>query len=131
MGRWRPAGLTEGRLARQTSKRTVRIARQLRKEMSLPEVLLWQRLRHADLKIRKQHPCGPYVLDFYCPAAKLAIEIDGIAHDMGDRPRRDEARDAFVRERGVDVIRLAAAEVLRDVDAAANSIVAACRGRCA
>ena len=118
-------------MARQTSKRTVRVARQLRQTMSLPEVLLWQRLRHADVKVRKQHPCGPYVLDFYCPAAKLAIEIDGIAHDMGDRPQRDEARDGFLRQRGLEVVHLAAAEVLRDVDAAADSIVAACRRRCA
>ena len=118
-------------MARQTSKRTVRLARQLRQTMSLPEVLLWQRLRQADVKVRKQHPCGPYVLDFYCPAAKLAIEIDGIAHDMGNRPQRDEARDRFLRERGLEVVHLAAAEVLRDVDAAADGIVAACRRRCA
>ena len=130
MGRWQPTGPTEVHLARQTSKRTVRMARQLRKKMSLPEVLLWQHLRLADLNIRKQHPCGPYVLDFYCPAAKLAIEIDGVAHDMGDRPLRDEARDAFLRERRLEVIHPTAAEVLRDVSAAADTIVAACRGRC-
>ena len=118
-------------MARQTSKRTVRMARQLRSALSLPEVLLWQRLRGADVKIRKQHPCGPYVLDFYCAAAKLAIEIDGIAHDMGDRPQRDEARDQFLRQRGLAVLHIAAAEVLRDVDSAAVSIVAACRARCA
>jgi very-short-patch-repair endonuclease len=71
------------------------------------------------------------VLDFYCAAAKLAIEIDGIAHDMGDRPQRDEARDQFLRQRGLAVLHIAAAEVLRDVDSAAVSIVAACRARCA
>ena len=116
-------------MARQTSKRTVRMARELRKTMSLPEVLLWQRLRHADVNIRKQHPCGPYVIDFYCPAAKLAIEIDGIAHDMGDRPQRDEVRTAFLGARKLSVLHLAAADVLKDVDAAADSIVAACRQR--
>ena len=130
MGRWQPAGLTEGLLARQSSKRVVRIARQLRRKMSLPEVLLWQRLRLANLNIRRQHPCGPYVLDFYCPAAKLAIEIDGIAHDMGDRPERDEARDAFLQDRRLDVLHLSAAEVLGDVTAAVDIIVAACRQRC-
>jgi len=105
----------------------VQVARKLRKAMSLPEVLLWQRLRSADVKIRKQHPCGPYVLDFYCAAAKLAIEIDGIAHDMGERPQRDDARDQFLRQRGLAVLHIAAAEVLRDVDAVAESILAACR----
>ena len=117
-------------MARQTNKRTVRTARRLRKKMSLPEVLLWQHLRVTDLNIRRQHPCGPFVLDFYCPAAKLVIEIDGIAHGMGDRPERDDARDVFLRERGLEVLRLSAAEVLRDVTAAANVIVVLCRGRC-
>ena len=116
-------------MARQTSKRTVRVARKLRREMSLPEVLLWQRLRQAAVRIRKQHPCGPYVLDFYCAKAKLAIEVDGIAHDMGERPPRDEARDLFLQQRGLAVLHIAAAEVLRDADAAAESIVAACRAR--
>ncbi len=116
-------------MARQTSKRTVKIARKLRREMSLPEVLLWQRLRSADVKIRKQHPCGKYVLDFYCPSAKLAIEIDGIVHDMGDRPQRDELHDGFLERRGITVLRIAAAEVLKDFDAAAESIVAECRSR--
>jgi very-short-patch-repair endonuclease len=95
--------------------------------MSLPEVLLWQRLRQADIKIRRQHPCGPYVLDFYCPPAKLAIEVDGVSHDMGDRPERDIARDLFVQERGISVLRISAGDVLKDVDEAAESIVAACR----
>jgi len=116
-------------MARQTSKRTVRIARRLRREMSLPEVLLWQRLRQADVKLRKQHPCGPYVLDFYCPPAKLAVEIDGIAHDMGERPQRDAARDRFLESRAIAVLRLPATDVLKDVDGAAESIVAACRER--
>jgi len=116
-------------MARQASKRTVRMARRLRRTMSLPEVLLWQRLRRTAVKIRKQHPCGDYVLDFYCPPAKLAVEIDGIAHDMGDRPLRDEARDRFIESCGLEVIRVPAAEVLKDVDAAAESIVAACRDR--
>ena len=101
-------------------------ARKLRKDMSLPEVLLWQRLRGNGngLKFRRQHPVGPYVLDFYCARAKLAIEIDGEAHNRGDRPLRDEMRDAFLIDRGFKVLRIAAADILKDADIAVEAIVA-------
>src|SRR5688572_16174483 len=129
MGRWQSAGLTEGPLARQTTKRMVRIARRLRRTMTLPEVLLWQALKSADVKIRRQHPCGPFVVDFYCPAARLVIEVEGIVHAMGDRPQRDEARFAWLERQGYSVLRVPAAEVLKDVEEAAAAIVAVCRER--
>jgi len=72
---------------------------------------------------RRQHPIGPYVLDFYCPAARLAIELDGVSHDMGDRPQRDSERDAWLTSRGVKVVRIAISEMPRDVDDLANAIV--------
>lgn len=111
--------------------RTIRNARRLRKEMTLPEVLVWQRLRKVPvgIKFRRQHPVGPYVLDFYCPSMKVGIEIDGIGHDMGDRPQRDLARDAWLEARGIKVIRILAKDVLRDVEAVAEAIVLACRER--
>jgi len=101
-------------------------ARRLRRAMSLPEVLLWQRLRGSPggIAFRKQHPIDPYVADFYCSLARLVIEIDGEAHDRGDRPQRDEARAAFMRERGYRLLRIAAAEILKDPDSVAASIVA-------
>ena len=102
-------------------------ARRLRREMSLPEVLLWSELRWADVKIRRQHPVEPYVLDFYCFAAKTAFEVDGVAHDMGDRPARDEERDAFLAERGIRTVRIPASEVLRSVKDVAEGIIAMCR----
>ena len=103
---------------------TVRRAKQLRRQLSLPEVLLWTKLRKSDLHWRKQHAAGPFVLDFFCARANLAIEIDGIAHDMGDRPQRDVARDAWLKERRIDTLRVPASEVLHDPGAAAESIVA-------
>jgi very-short-patch-repair endonuclease len=63
------------------------------------------------------------VLDFYCPKARLAIEIDGISHDMGDRPQHDERRDAWLKEHGVTVMRIPAAELSRNIDEAADAIV--------
>ena len=106
-------------------------ARRLRRTLSLPEGLLWRELRGKPdgVKFRRQHPLGQYVLDFYCAAAKLAVEVDGIAHDMGDRPQRDEARDAFVREQGIEVVRIPAADVLTSPQDVAEGIVALCRAR--
>src|SRR3954463_9040370 len=100
-------------------------ARELRRSMTLPEGLLWQVLRNrpAGFKFRRQHPLAPYVLDFYCAAAKLVIEVDGAAHDMGDRPERDVKRTKLLESKGYQVIRIAAADVLRDADETAQSIV--------
>jgi very-short-patch-repair endonuclease len=105
---------------------TVYAARRLRRTMSLPEALLWQRLRGAPegMAFRKQHPIDPYVADFYCSAARLVIEVDGEAHDRGERPQRDEARAAFLHERGYRLLRIVAADVLNDPDSVAASIVA-------
>jgi len=99
-------------------------ARKLRREMSLPEVLLWQQLktRPKGLKFRKQHPSGPYIADFYCHEKRLIVEVDGIAHDMGDNPERDVQRDKWFAVRKLRVLRIPASEILKDVTAAAKSI---------
>jgi very-short-patch-repair endonuclease len=90
-------------IAPKGTRRSVRRARRLRREMSLPEVLLWQSLRGCpgELKFGRQHPSGPYDLDFFCSDARLAIEIDGEAHERGDRARRGAARDRWMGERGI------------------------------
>ena len=107
--------------------RTVTLARKLRREMTLPEVLLWQafRQRPDGLKFRKQRPAGDYVLDFYCPSARLAIEVDGAAHDGATRVDRDVRRDAWLEAWGVRVLRIPAAVILADVANAVTTIVAA------
>ena len=101
-------------------------ARKFRRELSLPEKLLWVRVRRSELKFRRQHPIGEYVLDFYCPAAKLAIEVDGAAHDFGDRPWRDERRTQWLRGEGVEVLRIPAKDVLRDPDDVADAVIRFC-----
>ena len=103
-----------GRAMRAPTKTFIR-AHRLRRDMSLPEVLLWQALRGADkqgLRFRRQHPIGPYVLDFYMPAAKLAVEVDGAAHDLAVRVAHDEARDGWLAERGIRTMRVNAADIL-------------------
>ncbi len=68
-------------------------------------------------------PDWRYVLDFYCAEARLAVEIDGMSHDLGDRPQRDANRDAWLKARGLTVMRIAASEVIRNADEAAEAIV--------
>ena len=102
-------------------------ARRLRRNLSLPEVLLWRvlRARPAGLRFRRQHPAGRYVLDFFCPSARLAVEVDGEAHGRGDRPERDALRDAWLAAQGVRVVRVRAVDVLDDLDAVVLHIVSA------
>ena len=108
---------------------TIERARSLRKSMSMPEALLWRVLRQrpGGLKFRRQHPSGPFVADFFCHEARLVVEIDGEAHARGERPERDRVRDAWFAERSLSVVRVPAREVLRDVNAVVEGIVAAAR----
>jgi very-short-patch-repair endonuclease len=82
--------------------------------MTLPEVVLWQELRRSKLKscqFRRQHPIGPYILDFYCSAARLTIEVDGASHANEVQVRHDQNRDRWLHGKGIRVIRVAAADV--------------------
>ena len=106
----------------------VKRARKLRKEMSLPEVLLWVQLqkRPGGHKFRKQFPQAGLAIDFACVAARLAIEVDGEAHNRGDQPDFDQQRDAVLRERGFTVLRFPAREVFKNMEGVLSSIVAHC-----
>jgi very-short-patch-repair endonuclease len=110
--------------------RTVRRAKNLRWRMSLPEVLLWKALRgdSTGQRIRRQHPIGPYILDFYCADARLAVEVDGASHGVGGAVAHDERRDDWLAGQGVRVLRLSAELVLSDMDAALATIAAARAG---
>jgi len=96
--------------------------------MSLPEILLWRQLRKRPdgLKFRKQVPIGQMTVDFACLERRLIIEIDGESHSYGDQPRRDAARDAILRREGFRVMRIAAGDVLKDLDAVLRYIVLTC-----
>jgi very-short-patch-repair endonuclease len=79
---------------------TFKRARSLRRRMTPPEVILWQALRRGrleELRFRRQHPMGPYILDFYCAPARLAVEVDGIGHDH--QISRDARRGEWLAER--------------------------------
>ncbi|MAW98851.1 MAG: hypothetical protein CMN72_04220 [Sphingomonas sp.] len=101
-------------------------ARKLRRQMSLPEVLLWQRLRgaQAGVKVRRQHPIGPYVADFYIASARLVIEVDGQSHDVPQRAAFDAMRDQFLKENGYRVLHIRAQEILDGIEQVIEAIVA-------
>jgi very-short-patch-repair endonuclease len=104
--------------------KSYRRAKKLRRQMTLPEVLLWQQLRRsgAGHHWRPEHAAGPYSLDFYCDAAKLCFEVDGEAHERGNRPDRDARRDAWLAANGILTLRIPAADILRNLDGVARFV---------
>jgi very-short-patch-repair endonuclease len=103
-----------------------RSAKRLRRELTPPEIALWLALRNndADLRFCKQYPAGDYILDFYCAPARLAIEVDGEAHERGDHPARDAKRDHWLTAREVRVVRYPAKQVLNNLDGVLRQIIA-------
>jgi very-short-patch-repair endonuclease len=101
-------------------------ARALRKSMSEPEIMLWSRLRGRtpdQPTFSRQHPFGTIVLDFYCPSARLAVEVDGSTHWSEEERERDAGRDGWLRSQGVAVVRIEAGEVYRDLSAVVDGIL--------
>jgi very-short-patch-repair endonuclease len=91
-------------------------ARQLRRDATFPERILWGLLRDrrlSDVKFRRQHPVGPYVVDFYCSSHRLVVELDGRSHD--DRGLRDRQRQDYLESvAGLKVFRVSNDDVLRE-----------------
>ena len=93
--------------------------RQLRKNSTPAEAVLWEALRGSRLhgrKFRRQHSVGPYILDFYCSAEKLAVEVDGDDHFTADGAANDVERTAFLQTHQIRVVRFANEEVIQHVD---------------
>ena len=89
-------------------------AKELRNELTPPEAMLWSVLKNNQLNgiaYRTQHAIGAYITDFYCHRARLVIEIDGSSH-RGDQILHDRDRDEWMRERGIEIMRIQAHEVL-------------------
>ena len=102
------------------------LARQFRQELTPPEARLWARLKlkPEGVKFRRQHPVGPYIFDFYCPAAGLAIEVDGQAHNLLTVAQRDERRESWLRGEGFEIMRITADEIMVDPDEVVLGILA-------
>ena len=107
-------------------------AQQLRRQMTKPERLLWSRLRdhRTGLHFRRQHAAGPYVLDFYCAAAKLCVEVDGASHEMTSQHDRQRAA-MLLREFGIVTLRVAASDVLKNLEGVVAHVAETARHRSA
>ncbi|MDB5416650.1 MAG: cytosolic protein [Phenylobacterium sp.] len=107
-------------------------ARILRKTLSEPEVMLWSRLRGRGgdrPTFRRQHPLGSIILDFYCPSARPAVEVDGSTHWDEEAGARDEARDAWLTSQGIAVMRIPASRVYQDLASVTDGILLAAMER--
>ena len=94
--------------------------------MPLPEIILWSRLKNKQLggyKFRRQFGIGRYVVDFYCPALKLAIEIDGDSHFIDNAPQYDNQRQIFIESLGINVLRFTNRDVSHNVTGVLDAIV--------
>jgi ATP-dependent helicase HrpA/adenine-specific DNA-methyltransferase len=83
-------------------------ARRLRKEQTDEEKELWRALRagrFAGFKFRRQHPLGKHVLDFYCPTAKVSIELDGFQHGLPGQRWHDGEREKALASKGIEELR--------------------------
>jgi very-short-patch-repair endonuclease len=92
--------------------------------LNLPEFVLWKQLQRrqlAGLHFRRQHPIGPYVLDFFCASARLAVEVDGMVHADAAQRVKDRVRDRWLGDRRIRVLRISAAEIL-DADSVAGAL---------
>jgi very-short-patch-repair endonuclease len=100
-------------------------AKQLRREMTRAETLLWRHLkakRLAGLGFRRQTPMGNYIADFVSHSCKLVVEVDGESHDFEERIRHDATRDQWLTSRGYRVLRFTNDDVLRNLEGVVSSI---------
>jgi very-short-patch-repair endonuclease len=114
----------------QVPTQTVMTARRLRRALTPPEARLWAALRGrqlAGLKFRRQHPIGPYILDFFSTQVRLAVEVDGAGRNRSEQIRRDTERDEWLAAHGVEVLRVLARDVRDNLEGVLALIAATAR----
>ncbi len=87
----------------------------LRKNMTLAEKVLWDKLKNKSVfpyKFRRQHPLNKYIVDFYCHRLRLAIEVDGSVHEIPENKEYDANRTIEINELGITVLRFSNEEVI-------------------
>lgn len=97
----------------------------MRRHLTPPEARLWRCLKGGNLngaKFRRQHPLGPYILDFYCVEARLAVEVDGAVHGTPERMAHDARRSAWLEAQGVRVLRIPALTIRDNLDGVLEGI---------
>ena len=89
--------------------------RQLRQQQTLPEKIIWEHVRNRRLlgyKFRRQYSVDQYIIDFYCPELKLAIEVDGSVHDSEEQKLYDKKRQQKIEFYGIKFIRIKNEELM-------------------
>ncbi len=98
--------------------------RQLRKNPTEAERILWQEVRGkkiGNVRFHRQYSIGPYILDFFCPTFRLAIELDGSQHK--DEKEYDKERDLFLKDKGITTIRFWNEEVTKNLAEVLEKII--------
>ena len=111
----------------------LRLARDHRHPLTPAEAKVWARVRNRGLgfKIRRQHPIWRFIADFYCAEAKLVIEIDGDSHAEPDQEEYDNARTAWLEDRGYKVIRFTNHDAHKNLNNLLNELFLTCKERVA
>ncbi len=107
-----------------TNPRVLQRARELRHDQTQAEEVLWQALRNRSIrhKIRRQHPLGRFIIDFYCHQAALCIEIDGGSHTESSQQAYDIARTQYLEDRGYRVVRFTNRDIQQNLQAVIDEI---------
>jgi len=111
------------------NKNLKELARQLRKRGTNSEVQLWKCLRKKQLgyDFHRQKPIGNYIVDFYCPCLKLAIELDGYSHQFDKTRKKDKDKEEYLTKLGIKVLRFTDEQVLNNTDGVLKEIAKAIR----
>ncbi len=122
--------MTDEKIPRQLHDQLIEQARRMRAEPTPAEALLWKKIRKRQLggyKFRRQHIIHTYIVDFYCPEARLVVEIDGPVHN--GQSEYDRGRDKILQELNYQVLRFKNESVHSDIDFVIASIYDACMRR--
>lgn len=102
------------------------VRKRLRNHSTKAEIIFWQHLKAKQingLKFRRQHGLGNYILDFYCPEKRLAIELDGNVHGFGDKTIHDKEIQAAIESLGIKVLRFYNTDVLLNIQGVLKTIL--------
>ena len=96
--------------------------------MTKAETFLWSRLRgkQGGLKFRRQHSIGSFIVDFYCSACDVVIEIDGISHLDDKIYKRDLIKEKYLKDKGFTILRFSDNEILKNIDSILEGIKNIC-----
>lgn len=107
----------------------IRYARELRKNPTPAEKIIWGFLRNRQMKgykFRRQYPIERFILDFYCPKLKLAIEIDGGYHQECEQQKLDSFRERLIRDYDIRIIRFTNEQISGNIDVVLDIIQSSC-----